>query len=355
MVEALASARIPCWLDEQQLDSGVALRAGLLSAIAQSDVYLYLVSEAANESKWVQDELQYALGRELEGTLKIVPIRLADGGDPLPILLSGRLYSSLESDAGGAARLAHNLAAVVGYDRIPQKCRLSATARLEANRLAHTLAQARGWVADDQHEIGVLLLNNDYETLDGLYWSVAQVRFPAGGSPQDLTEANQFVTDLHDQSRGIITEARLICRRFVATESTGHSRTYYDAGHERTLRVLLHRLQWNVRYLQHIERGEALSDSFATERRLPEPFDGPRCDFVSGGTSIGSVIVPKYGHPWPETIERITPWGLTSPFADIPESEVGIAIGDLLALRFIAGSLSSTEMPSPDSLTYGLS
>ena len=33
------------------------------------------VSEAANESKWVQDELQYALGRELEGTLKIVPVR----------------------------------------------------------------------------------------------------------------------------------------------------------------------------------------------------------------------------------------------------------------------------------------
>ena len=85
VVEALATERIPCWLDEQQLHEGAELRASLRSAIAQSDVYLYLVSKAANESKWVQDELQFALGLEHEGKLKIIPVRLADNQDAFAV------------------------------------------------------------------------------------------------------------------------------------------------------------------------------------------------------------------------------------------------------------------------------
>lgn len=70
VVEALATERLPCWLDEQQLDYGAEMRAALRSAIAQSDIYLYLVSDAANNSKWVRDELEYAVGLELEKKLK---------------------------------------------------------------------------------------------------------------------------------------------------------------------------------------------------------------------------------------------------------------------------------------------
>jgi len=50
IVEALATEGLPCWLDEQQLEDGAELRASLRLAISQSDVYLYLVSNAANES-----------------------------------------------------------------------------------------------------------------------------------------------------------------------------------------------------------------------------------------------------------------------------------------------------------------
>ena len=65
-------------------------------------------------------------------------------------------------------------------------------------------------------------------------------------------------------------------------------------------------------------------------------------------------MVPKYGHPFPRDVKEISPWGLSSPFADIPASEVGIVVGEILALRFVARSLPSTEIPPPDSLTYGL-
>ena len=77
VVEALATERLPCWLDEQQLDYGAELRAALMSAIAKSDIYLYLVSDAANNSKWVRDELEYAVCLEFDKKLKIVPVRLA--------------------------------------------------------------------------------------------------------------------------------------------------------------------------------------------------------------------------------------------------------------------------------------
>jgi hypothetical protein len=98
----------------------------------------------------------------------------------------------------------------------------------------------------------------------------------------------------------------------------------------------------------------AQADSMS-RRRLPEPFNGHECDFVSNGIKIGSVRVPKYGHPYGKDVEKIIPWGLSSPFADMLPNEVGIAIGEILALRFLARSLPSTEVPSPDSLEYGLS
>ena len=53
-------------------------------------------------------------------------------------------------------------------------------------------------------------------------------------------------------------------------------------------------------------------------------------------------------------MDHLISWGLTSPFADMIESEVGIAVGQLLALRFMNQTLTSTEIPSPESLRYGL-
>lgn len=354
VVEALAIERLPCWIDEQQLDYGAELRASLRSAIAQSDIYLYLVSDTANNSEWVQDELKYAVGLEFEEKLKIIPVRLAGNKNELPPLLSGRLWASLEPTTGGAARLAHYLTEVNGHNRIPEDCRLSATVRLEEHRLVHTLAQARDFSTNG--EIRALLLDDQYQALDSLYWNVAEVRFPSvQGSPQELTDIAQIVADIHTQSRSIIQEARLVCRRFLSTRSTDAYHQYFDAGYERILRVMLHRLQWNTTYLRLLRDGENLDGNFVKARHLPKPFAGHRCDFVSGDQRLGSIKVPHHGHPFSPDMDNLIPWGLTSPFADMIESEVGIAVGQLLALRFMNQSLPPTEMPSPESLRYGLS
>lgn len=354
VVEALATERLPCWLDEQQLDYGTEMRAALRSAIAQCDIYLYLVSDAANNSKWVRDELEFAVGLELEKKLKIVPVRLADNEDELPSLLSGRFWASLDPTRGGAVRLAHSLAKNDGCDRLPENCRLSTTVRLDKHRLIHTLAEARDFPTGS--EIHALLLNDQYETLDSLYWEVAEVRFPSvRESPQMLTNAAQIVSEIHSQSRSIIQEAQLICRRFSTITNTDDYNQYFDAGHERALRVMLHRLQWNTTYLRSLHDGNKLDDDFVDTRHLPQPFDGHQCDFVSGNQKLGSVKVPKHAYPFHPHVKELIPWGLTSPFADMVQSEVGTAVGEIFALRCINQSLSSTEMPSPSSLKYGLS
>ena len=129
LVEALAREHLPAWLDEQQLDAGAGLRAGLLDAIAKSDAYLYLVSKDANSSKWVHDELQFAIGLEFEKKLKAVPVRLVGDDTSLPPLLSGRVYHTLDVEkGGGAARLAHLLKDVASPE-VPSGCRVSATVR----------------------------------------------------------------------------------------------------------------------------------------------------------------------------------------------------------------------------------
>lgn len=272
----------------------------------------------------------------------------------MPPLLSGRFWASLEPASGGVGRLVHSLSEISGCDRIPESCRLSATVRLEKHCLIHTLAEARDFPTGS--EIHALLLNDQYETLDSLYWEVAEIRFPSvKESPHMLMNPAQIVSEIHRQSRRIIQEARLICRRFSTINSTNDYHQYFDAGHERALRVMLHRLQWNTTYLRSLRDGKKLDDDFVDTRHLPQPFDGHQCDFVSGNQKLGSVNVPKHAYPFHPHVKELMPWGLTSPFADMVQSEVGTAVGEIIALRCINQSLPSTEMPSPLSLKHGLS
>lgn len=354
LVEAMASASIPSWLDEQQLNAGAELRASLRSAIAQSNVYLYLVSTSANESKWVQDELAFALGLEIEEKLKIIPVRLAGNADALPSPLRGRLYRSLEPTTGGAARLAQELKDVKGASICPRNCRLSASVRMEDHRLTHTLSNARqsGYPPE---VVDVMLLRSDYEILDGQYWSLTEVALPSvGDSKTDLSQAAEFVSQLHDTSRCIIREIRRLCGRFVAT-SQNENQPYFDSAHIRAIRVLLHRLHWNTMYLLRLRDKLPVTTDFLSHISLAKPFGGHQCDFVVDGKKIGSVVVPKHGNPLPDGITDLFHWGLTSPFADMTSDEVGIALGDYLARCFIVRTTQSVDVPNPSSIKYGLS
>ena len=348
VVEEFSAEGIPCWLDEQQLDYGEGLRAALRRAISQSHVYLYLVSEAANESRWVQDELEHAVNLETESGLRIVPVRLTDSKASLPSLLSGRVYASLDPMQGGLAQLAQSLSEIREYDHVPDGSRISATVRLAEHGLVHTLGPARVYKADCERH--VLLIDNQYESLSKHYWEVSEVKFPpidtqAIESP-DIAET---VRSVHTQCRRIIRESMAVCRRFSATDSRSDDCNYFDAGHERILHEMLHRLKSNTKYLRHLRGDEAFDQATLSTRSLPEPFDGPTCDLMSDGRKIGSVKVPEYARSDTSML-----FGrLYYPFASVFAWDVGKAICHILARRFMAETIQSTEMPAPDTMTYG--
>jgi hypothetical protein len=353
MVEALAAAGTPCWIDEQQLTEGAELRASLRDAIAHSDVYLYFVSKAANESKWVQDELQFALGLEFQSKINIIPVRLAESDVDLPPRLAGRVYSSLEVTGSGAARLAHRISSRPGHDRLPDSCRLSATVRIDDHRLVHTLQWPHPTSAD---RLDVLFLNNDYDNLPELYWHVADVSLPRRikDTEKRLAYAAEVIAHTHARCRVFIRELAVLCTGYLSIDPTARYRHYYETAHERAMRFIMQSLLWKITYLRHWNGGPPLDEDFLEKEVLPDPFSAHSCEFEFDGECLGTLEVPKHGHPWPSSIERPIPWGMRSPFTDLAQSEVGMIVGQLIGLRLRAGTLDSAKIPPAESLTYGL-
>lgn len=356
--EAFETDCIPFWVDEQQLAFGEELRSRLRAAISKSAVFLYLVSVEANDSKWVQDELDHALGLELNGRLKIIPVRMANNKDDLPPALTGRLYATLETaDGGGLARLIQQLAEIPNHDNLPPGHWLSATVRLEKHRVVHTLDQARTLKgSSDGLRLRVALVDNNYEALDRIYYNLSQVQFPSvAGTQESLKQAQEQVDYVHAQSRKIIREVRSVCASYVSAQPDHTNRSYIDAGYVRAIRILLHELSWNVTYLSGLRNEVQLEEDFVRSRSLAYAFDGHVCDFVQDGEKIGSTAVPNNAHPWPHGMEELIPWGLSDPFRDMLPDDVGTAVGDILARRFLAGTIEAVTMPSSKALKYGLS
>ena len=46
--------------------------------------------------------------------------------------------------------------------------------------------------------------------------------------------------------------------------------------------------------------------------------------------------------------------GMTSPSGDMLDADVGTALGNLIARRFLAGTLPAVCLPDPTALRYGL-
>ena len=117
----------------------------------------------------------------------------------------------------------------------------------------------------------------------------------------------------------------------------------------------MHRLQWNTRYLERLSKRATLEEEFVKDRKLPSAFDGHACDFVHDNDKLGSAPVPKSAHPWDREMERSPPWGLRDPFLDMAPDDVGKAVGEILAQRFLAGTVEGVTVPSAQLLRYGLS
>jgi hypothetical protein len=352
IVEALAERGIPVWLDEQQLQANAVLRTELLQAIAGSHVYVYLLSEQANRSEWVQEELQYAIKHEGDH-LAIVVVRAANDHTTLPDLLAGRLYHDLSTDKGGVAKLAHELSEMPDAGVLPEGARTAATVRLALGRVVHTLAVTNP--LDGSPSLRhVLLLDERYERLDLRYWRLAEQALPERlqGEMGLLAEAGRAIDAIHAQCRRMIDGVAELAKGYAEYRTSDWS-AYYVAAIERALYVLVHRLEWNCRYLACWKGEGAFGEAEVAEKYPAEPFSGHLVDFVSDGRGMGKARVPTHGSPWP-TDMPVVPWGLSSPFFDMSRDDVGTAIGEIVVRRFLAGTLSTLDLPDPTKLEYGL-
>lgn len=87
---ALIEVNVKVWRDQYRLRAGDMLEEALLAAIRASRLFVVLVSEASAKSNWVAIETAYAIERETQELIEIVPVRL-DKGSVLPAL-AGRIY-----------------------------------------------------------------------------------------------------------------------------------------------------------------------------------------------------------------------------------------------------------------------
>ncbi len=357
LLEGLLHEGVSGWLDDQQLSPGAKLRPDLLHAISDCSVYLYLISQAANRSDWVRDELEHALSCEHDGHLRVVPVRLVGDAAELPEVLRGRLVHDLDPSRGGIPKLAAMLRDEDGAQDNPAHCRVSATIRLRSHGLEHTVDRAREFV--DPGRISVLMLNEKYESMEDVYWALSEIEFPmlSEEDPHRIETAVKTVTGIHDRCRRIVAEVPRLARGYVERSPESPHFEYFRMAFERSVRVLLHRLAWYIEYLHSLRDAKALPEDFMARRDPHSPHDGHACNFLEvHGDQVahfGTIEVPPHGHPY--SLEApLMPWGFSSPFSDMLEGEVGEALGHLAAKLFLGEARTTGHVPEPDTLRYGL-
>ena len=73
----LVAAGVQVWLDEQQIKVGESIPEKVAQGLAESDVFLVVISENSIHSPWVQKELNGALVREIERReVTVLPVKL---------------------------------------------------------------------------------------------------------------------------------------------------------------------------------------------------------------------------------------------------------------------------------------
>ena len=106
IAEALDQAGLHV-IHPQQAALGQDIFAGIVEAIDQSDVAVFLVSDASASSSWVGSELAYAMAVRLHGgRTRIVPVILDKGVEPPP-LLRGLQFFDVSDPAAFEVNVTH--------------------------------------------------------------------------------------------------------------------------------------------------------------------------------------------------------------------------------------------------------
>jgi len=79
------------WMDVKNISLGDSIISAIVNGLDKADIYLLFISNNSNNSKWVSEELNFALTKNIENNKPIIVPVLLDECTP-PALLKGRLY-----------------------------------------------------------------------------------------------------------------------------------------------------------------------------------------------------------------------------------------------------------------------
>lgn len=88
----LKANKIDVWIDEQHIKVGESISGQISQGLANSDYFLFVVSENSVESEWVQKELNNALMKEVsEKKVHVLPLLLDDA--KIPAIIADKSYA----------------------------------------------------------------------------------------------------------------------------------------------------------------------------------------------------------------------------------------------------------------------
>jgi len=116
IAEALEESGTRVWFDQYALEPGASWTEDIDRALKATDLVVVLLSRQYVQSKWVQQELAAAYGREMETrAVTVVPVMLEDCD--VPRALASKQFFDLCGDLdGGIATLASRLTEATQYD-----------------------------------------------------------------------------------------------------------------------------------------------------------------------------------------------------------------------------------------------
>jgi hypothetical protein len=90
---------IDAWLDKWEIRPGDSLRQKIELGIDDADFFIAIVSKNSKDKPWVNQELDAALIKKIEGHTKIIPVVLSIAHEQIPLLLRSMLYVRIDGNS----------------------------------------------------------------------------------------------------------------------------------------------------------------------------------------------------------------------------------------------------------------
>src|SRR5208283_3700044 len=95
----LSEAGFRVFIDTREIHAGERFVNRWRELISQSATYVIVLSPHSVRSRYVRDELEFAVGMSAKGKLAIVPLRMS-GDYEIPALVQGQLYIEIPAENG---------------------------------------------------------------------------------------------------------------------------------------------------------------------------------------------------------------------------------------------------------------